>query len=139
MTLAKYFIILYSVRKFRPPGSGAGYGSILIGALIFALHPIQTQAVSYIAHRDIYHIYKHKRRMCPQCLRPEERELSLSRTGLHALHRKLTKPWRYFRRWFLRKQYETGRLRSPTADLEDHYQPEKDGWRRPRQGQGDRR
>ena len=107
--------------------------------LPWPLRAVVAAAVRYVAHRDIYHLYKHKRRMCPQRLRPEERELSFRRTGLHLLHRKLTKSWRYFRRRFLRKQYETGRLTSPTADLEDHYQPEKDGWRGERPPEGDGR
>ena len=52
-------------------------------------------------------------------------------TRLHdGLHRKLTKPYRRLRRAFLRKQHETGALQSPTADLEDHYQPEKETWRK---------
>ena len=60
-----------------------------------------------------------------------EEALSRRRTGLHVLHRKLGKPWRALRRGFLRKQHESGRLESPTANLEDHDQPEKATWRTP--------
>jgi len=49
-SLLVYGVILYSARKFQPDGGG-GYWPALFGALIFALHPIQTQAVSYIAQR----------------------------------------------------------------------------------------
>jgi hypothetical protein len=72
---------------------------------------------------------KHKRRLAPNELAPEEEALSRRRTGLHALHRKLTKPWRALRRRFLRRQHASGRLKSPTAELEDHHQPEKATWR----------
>jgi protein O-mannosyl-transferase len=44
-------VLLYSVKKIRPNGEGVGYWPALAGGLIFALHPIQTQAVSYIAQR----------------------------------------------------------------------------------------
>ena len=46
-----YSVLLYSVKKIRPNGEGVGYWPALAGGLIFALHPIQTQAVSYIAQR----------------------------------------------------------------------------------------
>jgi RIO-like serine/threonine protein kinase len=85
--------------------------------------------VEYIRQRDLYHLYKHKRRICPQELTPEQDALSRRRGGLHRLHRKLSKPWRAFRRRFLRGQYRSGRLQSPSADWEDHYQPEKESWR----------
>ncbi len=85
--------------------------------------------VRYIMQRDLYHLYKHKRRMAPDEVTSEEFELSRRRSGLHLLHRKLTKPYRTVRRGFLRKQHETGRLQSPTEQLEDHHQPEKEKWR----------
>ncbi len=83
----------------------------------------------HMCHKDIYHLYKHKRRMAPDELTDEEDELSRARTGLHALHRKLSKPYRTWRRNFLAKRYRKGQLTSPTAELEDHIQPEKDSWR----------
>jgi len=89
-------------------------------------------AVRYVAKRDLYHLYKHKRRISPHELTPQEEVLSRQRAGLHWLHRKLTKPWRAFRRRFLRAQHQAGQLHSPTADLEDHRQPEKDTWREPK-------
>lgn len=94
------------------------------------LRAIVRRAVNYIADKDIYHLYKHKRRLSPQELTPQEDELSRRRGGAHALHRKITKHWRTVRRWFLRGQFEKGKLISPTAGLEDHYQPEKETWRK---------
>ena len=90
---------------------------------------ILRRIVDYLAERDIYHLYKHKRRLAPQELTPREDALSRHRSGLHALHRKLIKPWHALRRGFLRSQHRKGALRSPTAGLEDHHQPEKAAWR----------
>lgn len=83
----------------------------------------------YICEKDVYHVCKHKRRICPDELTAEEEALSRRRTGLHRLHRRLTKPYRALRRRFLRAQHQSGRLVSPSADLEDHHQPEKATWR----------
>ncbi len=85
--------------------------------------------VAYLAAKDIYHICKHKRRLAPEELTGEEEAISRRRTGLHLLHRKITKPYRSLRRWLLNRQFRKGRLVSPTADLEDHYMPEKATWR----------
>ncbi len=87
------------------------------------------RVVDYLIGKDIYHLYKHKRRLAAAELTPEEDALSRKRSGLHLLHRKLTKPYRALRRNFLKKQYEQGRLESPTASLENHHQPEKETWR----------
>jgi hypothetical protein len=87
-------------------------------------------AVRYLCRKDLYHLYKHKRRLAPEELTPEEDALSRDRGGLHLLHRKLTKPYRALRRRFLHKQYQKGQLVSPTAQLEDHVQPEKETWRK---------
>lgn len=101
--------------------------------LLWPWNVITRAVVRYMAVRDFYHIYKHKRRMCPERLTPQQRALSRRRSGLHLLHRKLTKPWRALRRKFLRRQYESGRLISPTAEMEDHDQPEKATWRPPKE------
>lgn len=95
----------------------------LIGAAIRLL-------VRRMMQKDLYHLYKHKRRMAPAELTGEEESLSRKRGLLHLLHRKLTKPYRSLRRWFLQKQYRSGQLVSPTASMEDHHQPEKETWRR---------
>ena len=97
--------------------------------LPWPLRNIVAAVVDYVAERDIYHLYKHKRRLSPAELTPEQEAISRRRSALHALHRKLIKPWHVIRRAFLRKQYGKGALKSPTADLEDHRQPEKATWR----------
>ena len=93
------------------------------------IRPLLAAAVRYIQRSDIYHVYKHKRRLSPHEMTPMERDLSRRRGPLHRLHRKLAKPYRSLRRRFLRDQYRSGRLESPTANLEDHNQPEKATWR----------
>ena len=90
---------------------------------------ISRSVVRYFQGKDLYHLYKHKRRLAGAELTEEEREISLHRTGLHALHRWLTKPYRAIRRRFLGDKYRQGKLVSPTSQLEDHYQPEKETWR----------
>jgi len=99
------------------------------------IRPLLALAVRYVQRGDIYHVYKHKRRLSPHEMTGMERVLSRRRGLLHGLHRRLTKPYRSLRRRFLRAQYRTGRLESPTADLEDRPQPEKATWRTP-EGEG---
>ena len=94
------------------------------------LRAMLAAAVRYLAAKDLYHLYKHKRRLAPDELTPEQEALSRRRTGLHELHRRLAKPYRALRRGFLRSQHAKGALESPTAGLEDHRQPEKDTWRK---------
>ncbi|MFW6065598.1 MAG: hypothetical protein ACOC9S_02145 [Planctomycetota bacterium] len=93
------------------------------------LRSVSRWAFAYVAERDIYHILKHKRRMAPRELTAEEEIISRRRGGLHRLHRKLSKSWRHLRRGFLRKRHDKGLLKSPTAEMEDHHQPEKSTWR----------
>jgi hypothetical protein len=93
------------------------------------MRSLAARAVRYVQQRDLYHLYKHKRRLAPEELTAEQEAISRSRGPLHQLHRRLTTPWRALRRRFLRVQHAKGRLTSPTADLEDHHQPEKATWR----------
>ncbi len=93
------------------------------------MRSLARRVVVYLARKDLYHLYKHKRRLAPAELTEAESALSRRRTGLHALHRKLTKPYRALRRRFLKHQHIKGRLTSPTAAWEDHRQPEKTSWR----------
>jgi len=97
--------------------------------LPWPLRAISRAFVAYMQQRDVYHLYKHKRRMCPDQLTEEEDALSRRRGRLHRLHRAITKPYRTLRRRFLRKRHQAGKLVSPTAALEDHHQPEKATWR----------
>lgn len=98
--------------------------------LPWPIRPILRAAYEYMCRKDIYHLFKHKRRISPDELRPEEDAVSRRRSGWHLIHRKLGKPYRAIRRRFLAAQHEKGQLVSPTADLEDHFQPEKGAWRK---------
>jgi len=97
--------------------------------LPWPLRVVLARLVEYFQRKDLYHLYKQKRRLAPEELTEAEEALSRQRSGWHWLHRKLTKPYRAIRRRFLRRQYRTGRLVSPTARWEDQPQPEKDTWR----------
>jgi len=98
--------------------------------LPWPIRAIVAWAVGYVQRSDIYHLYKHKRRMCPGELTLEEESLSRRRGLLHVIHRKMSKPWRAMRRALLRRWQRQGKLESPTEHLEDHYQPEKKTWRK---------
>lgn len=98
--------------------------------LPWPIRAVIARAVRYLMSKDIYHLYKHKRRIAPQELTPQQDALSRHLTGLHLIHRKLTTVWRSGRRLFLKSQFQKGALTSPTAALEDHHQPEKDTWRK---------
>ncbi len=91
---------------------------------------ISRAIVDYVAQRDIYHLFKHKRRLVPDELTADQDALSRKRDLLHRIHRRLAKVWRHVRRGFLQKRYQAGRLISPTAHMESHVQPEKATWRK---------
>jgi hypothetical protein len=85
--------------------------------------------VRWAIKKDLYHLYKHKRRMSPTELTPEEDAISRKRGLLHRGHRNFLKFYHAIRRPFLRKQHREGHLVSVTSELENHYQPEKRHWR----------
>jgi hypothetical protein len=103
--------------------------------LPWPISAVLRRAVAYLSAKDLYHLYKHKRRMVPSELTAEEETLSRWRSGLHGLHRALTKPYRALRRRFLHRQYRSGLLVSPTAGMEDDI-PETATWRRKRPPKG---
>lgn len=94
------------------------------------LDRIVSACVKYVQRGDLYHIYKHKRRLSPSELTDDENHLSRHRGRLHTLHRKLTDPWRVFRRRFLRRRRQRGLLVSPTEAIEDTDPAEGASWRR---------
>ena len=98
--------------------------------LPWPLNSLLRTAVRYMSEKDLYHLYKHKRRLSPAELTPQEEELSRRRGALLLLHRRVAKQYRNVRRWFLRTRYQKGQLVSPTAKLEEHIQPEKATWRK---------
>jgi len=97
---------------------------------MFPLRNITERVIGYLQSKDMYHLYKHKRRMVPELLTPGEEAVSRHRSLLHKMHRRLSKLYRNLRRNYLGKKYHSGELASPTAELENHYQPEKESWRR---------
>ncbi|NLF30646.1 MAG: hypothetical protein GX591_07140 [Planctomycetes bacterium] len=86
--------------------------------------------VAYLQRMDLYHLYKHKRRLAPEALRRDERAMAQRRGGLLRLHRTVATPVRQVRRRLLTNLHRNGRLTSPTACLEPGEQPEKATWRR---------
>ncbi len=54
---------------------------------------------------DLYHLFKHKRKLKPQLLKPEEKNISRSKSKLISLHRSITRPFRKLRRQLLRYLY----------------------------------
>jgi hypothetical protein len=99
--------------------------------LPWPLRAVVAAAVRYMSRKDLYFLYKHKRKCGIEPLTAEEKALGARPVGLHRLHAKLTKPYRALRRRFLRSRHESGLLTSPSAEMEDHYQPEKETWRAP--------
>lgn len=87
--------------------------------------------VRYMQRMDLYHMYKHKRRLDEAHLTDQERALAERRGPLIRIHRALVTPLRTIRRRFLGHLHRKGRLVSPSKDREDHYLPEKDTWRQP--------
>ena len=106
----------------------------VLGPPSLALRGLRGRWLAYLQQMDLYHLYKHKRRLAPQELRPEELDLSRRRGALVRLHRGLVTPLRALRRRFLSRQHRLGRLVSPSAELETHEQPEKSTWQKPAQG-----
>jgi hypothetical protein len=96
--------------------------------LPWPISAVLRRAVEYVSAKDLYHLYKHKRRMVPEELTPEEEALSRRRGGLHGVHRYLSKRYRLLRRRFLSRLYTTGRLVSPTEAMEDDM-PEDASWK----------
>ena len=72
---------------------------------------------------DIYHLFKHKRRLCPEELTPEEKELSYHVSGHIRLHRKLTRPLTNLRRALLKTLFAKKFL---VRHTDVHYSPEND-------------
>jgi hypothetical protein len=99
--------------------------------LPWPIRPLFAAVVRWLQRQDLYHLYKHKRRLSPGELTDQEQALSRRRGPWHWVHRKLIKPYKRLRRGFLRRQHQAGRLVSPSAGLENHHQPEKETWRKP--------
>jgi hypothetical protein len=65
---------------------------------------------------DVYHLYKHKRRLMPERLTEAERRLSYNRSLALVLHRAIAAPYKWVRRAILRHLFSSGVLKNtPTA------------------------
>ncbi len=72
---------------------------------------------------DVYHLYKHKRRLCPEELRPEEKALSYRASRYIKFHAGFTRPLTKLRRALLRALIVNRFL---VRDTDIHYSPEND-------------
>ena len=63
-----------------------------------------------LQHEDFYHVLKHKRRMRPDQMTPEEAERATRKSALIRLHRFVFKPYFMLRRRTFKRLRETGRL-----------------------------
>lgn len=72
---------------------------------------------------DLYHLLKHKRKLKPELLRPEEKNISRTKTKLIILHRLIAEPFKKLRRGLLRYLYSRNIL---PVDRNVNYKPEDD-------------
>jgi hypothetical protein len=63
-----------------------------------------------LQQEDLYHVLKHKRRMRPDELTRDERDLSTRQSALIRLHRFITRPYFLLRRRTFKRLRDTGRL-----------------------------
>jgi len=63
-----------------------------------------------LQREDRYHVLKHKKRLCPEELTAEERDVVMRKSALIRLHRMITAPYFRLRRAIFRRLRETGRL-----------------------------
>ena len=66
--------------------------------------------VKRMQREDLYHILKHKRRLRPDEMTPEENARADHRSALIRFHRLITKPYRWVRRPLFKKLRSSGRL-----------------------------
>jgi hypothetical protein len=57
---------------------------------------------------DLYHLFKHKRKLCSESLTPDEQAISRYKGGLIGIHRSIATPYRKFRRALLKFLYTKG-------------------------------
>jgi len=73
---------------------------------------------------DQYHLLKHKRRLRPDLMTPQEREQSRRKSPWIRIHRLVTSPFRRLRRGLMRWLYQRGYLHSPPqSDLSPENDP----------------
>ena len=83
---------------------------------------------------DLYHVYKHKRRMQPQLLTEAEKKLSYNHTPALEIQRAIARPYKKIRRACLRRLYAKGIL-TGTQDSGTCVETNPVRWTKPREGQ----
>jgi hypothetical protein len=76
----------------------------------FGDNPLTRTILRRLQKEDLYHILKHKRRLRPDLLTPEEREIAQRKSWFIRLHRLITKPYFLIRRRTFKRLRDTGQL-----------------------------
>lgn len=71
---------------------------------------LSRRLLRHFQHEDRYHVLKHKKRMRPDELTPEEVERAKRKSALVRAHRFVFKPWFLIRRRTFKRLRDTGRL-----------------------------
>ena len=64
---------------------------------------LSNRALRFMQRMDFYHLFKHKSRLRPDLMRPQEWQLRRNPGFWHRMHRIVAKPFRQFRRTTLRR------------------------------------
>jgi len=76
--------------------------SLYIGPRWLISRRLSSYVRNILQKADIYHVLKHKRRLCPELLEPHEQTLAYRRSRLIRLHRLAATPFRKLRRLLLK-------------------------------------
>lgn len=82
--------------------------SLYIGEHFLIWPRLSARLRAALQREDIYHVYKHKSRLCPELLTPAEHTLSRRISILIRLHRSATRPLQKLRRAFLKFLHSKG-------------------------------
>jgi hypothetical protein len=96
--------------------------SLYIDGQVPFCEPISDYLRRILQQADVYHLFKHKRRLSPHLLSDQERILSLNRNLPMQAHRVLAHPLRKLRRLALKALYDNGIL----PGEHHHHPPDKD-------------
>ena len=86
--------------------------SMYIDGQVPFCEPLSAYLRRTLQQADVYHLFKHKRRLCPHLLTDQERALSLNRNLPMQAHRILAHPLRKLRRFALKALHDNGILPS---------------------------
>ncbi len=85
--------------------------SVMVPSRLFLFKGLTRRFLQSLQKADIYHLYKHKRKLQPEELTPEEEKLSRHVSLLIRVHRAIAHPFRLTRRAFLKYMYRKGHLK----------------------------